>query len=423
MKVFFSGLLLLVIVTSCNSKKTSYTQEQLYEKFASGVVLIQNTYYYRISLSDGSFYSTTYNFSGIDDGELKNLSLETHREFDKVADSIKSRMFGTGFFISSRGTIVTNSHVINPSIEKELIYKSLTAKLKEEIDRYSQLIDLEYRDLAIIENGLRTNNNVSSDHYQMLFNGAKSCNKSIKLYTENRDFLLKKITLQNYKVELCSEIKIAYNGSRITSSSNLVDCFVVKDVPNYDLGIIQIANGTGFWNVCKMGSAPMWDYEQENITGWNTVQNAGSISLFKLPEDKYVFNPFSEMTANSEENKLYMIGFNQGLDLALTSEGIKAQITQGNISQNTDSIQIMYSIPTLQGSSGSPVVNQYGELIAINFAGIGETQGFNYGIKVERLREIINDEAVVKCMKVYEENPNTKTNSDSLDMIEEVIVE
>ena len=50
MKVFFSGLLLLVIVTSCNSKKTSYTQEQLYEKFASGVVLIQNTYYYKIIL-------------------------------------------------------------------------------------------------------------------------------------------------------------------------------------------------------------------------------------------------------------------------------------------------------------------------------------------------------------------------------------
>ena len=61
---------------------------------------------------------------------------------------------------------------------------------------------------------------------------------------------------------------------------------------------------------------------------------------------------------------------------------------RGYISQNTDNIKIMYSIPALQGSSGSPVVNQYGELVAINFAGINGTQGFNYGIRVERLRAV-----------------------------------
>ncbi len=42
----------------------------------------------------------------------------------------------------------------------------------------------------------------------------------------------------------------------------------------------------------------------------------------------------------------------------------------------------MYSIPALQGSSGSPVINQYGELVAINFAGINSTQGFNYRIEL-----------------------------------------
>ena len=50
----------------------------------------------------------------------------------------------------------------------------------------------------------------------------------------------------------------------------------------------------------------------------------------------------------------------------------------------------LYSIPSLPGSSGSPVVNQKGELIAINFAGINSTQNFNYGIKVKYLRELIN---------------------------------
>lgn len=67
---------------------------------------------------------------------------------------------------------------------------------------------------------------------------------------------------------LCSEIKIAYNGSHITSSNDLIDCFVVKDVPNYDLGIIQIADGSNFWNVCKLGEAPKWSYEQMEV-GWS----------------------------------------------------------------------------------------------------------------------------------------------------------
>lgn len=73
----------------------------------------------------------------------------------------------------------------------------------------------------------------------------------------------------------------------------------------------------------------------------------------------------------------------------------------------------MYSIPALQGSSGSPVVNQYGELVAINFAGINGTQGFNYGIRVERLREIVNDQSVKDRMTVRQSN-NKHINNDSI---------
>lgn len=50
----------------------------------------------------------------------------------------------------------------------------------------------------------------------------------------------------------------------------------------------------------------------------------------------------------------------------------------------------MYSIPTLPGSSGSPVVNLHGELVAINYAGLKETQNFNYGVRVKYLKDLIN---------------------------------
>ncbi len=73
MKHLLYGLIILSMV-ACTSKKNSYTQEQLYEQTSSGVVLIQNTYYYKITLSNNGFYSTNYVFSKLQDGELKNIS-------------------------------------------------------------------------------------------------------------------------------------------------------------------------------------------------------------------------------------------------------------------------------------------------------------------------------------------------------------
>lgn len=404
-------------MVACTSKKNSYTQEQLYEQTSSGVVLIQNTYYYRITLSNKGFYSTNYVFSKLQDGQLKNISHTISNNFNEINDTIKSTIFGTGFIISPRGTIVTNSHVINPTTNKTLIYQALIRYLKEQIDYCNQQLEETKNRLEIFEREIRDNKRLDSHGYAMMIEGIQSSRKWIDTFTKYRNNCIRDLSLSNFDVELCSEIKIAYNGSHITSSNDLIDCFVVKDVPNYDLGIIQIADGSNFWNVCKLGEAPKWSYEQMEV-GWSNIHNAGTISWFTIPQDKYIFNFCNNETHNYEEIKLYMIGFNQGPTLALTNDGIKAQITQGYISQNTDSIKIMYSIPALQGSSGSPVVNQYGELVAINFAGINGTQGFNYGIRVERLREIVNDQSVKDRMTVRQSN-NKHINNDSINSIEQ----
>lgn len=405
-------------MVACTAKKNSYTQEQLYEQTSSGVVLIQNTYYYKITLSNNGFYSTNYVFSKLQDGELKNISHTISNNFNEVNDTIKSTTFGTGFIISPRGTIVTNSHVINPTTNKNLIYQALIRYLKEQIDYCNQQLEETRNRLEIFEREIRDNKKLDSQGYAMMMEGIQSSRKWIDTFTQYRNNRIRDLSLSNFDVELCSEIKIAYNGSHITSSNDLIDCFVVKDVPNYDLGIIQIADGSNFWNVCKLGEAPKWSYEQMEV-GWSNIHNAGTISWFTIPQDKYIFNLYNNETHNDEEIKLYMIGFNQGPTLALTNNGIKAQITQGYISQNTDNIKIMYSIPALQGSSGSPVVNQYGELVAINFAGINGTQGFNYGIRVERLREIVNDQSVKDRMTVYQ-SKNKPINNDSINSIESI---
>ena len=84
-----------------------------------------------------------------------------------------------------------------------------------------------------------------------------------------------------------------------------------------------------------------------------------------------------------------MIGFNQGTEIGTTEDGLKNQLTQGTVSQTPDNNKVLYSIPTLPGSSGSPIIDEWGNLVAINFAGIENTQSFNYGILSKHLKKLI----------------------------------
>ena len=63
-------------------------------------------------------------------------------------------------------------------------------------------------------------------------------------------------------------------------------------------------------------------------------------------------------------------------------------VAVGTISQRTAE-RLMYSIRALPGSSGSPVVNMQGQLVAVNYAGLNGTQNFNYGIRVKYLKQLL----------------------------------
>ncbi len=83
-----------------------------------------------------------------------------------------------------------------------------------------------------------------------------------------------------------------------------------------------------------------------------------------------------------------MIGYNAGPILANTKSGIKVQMTSGKITQLPDSDRLLYDIPTLQGSSGSPVIDDQGNLVAVNYAKLGNTN-FNFGIPVNKIEKFL----------------------------------
>ena len=138
MKKITAFILLLLSLVSCNEK----TAQDLFDESKTGVVLILNEYYYVMKLPNGnSIY-----FTGIDkEGNLENLAFE-------YADIKNKRQIltGTGFFIDKQGTIMTNRHVAQPSIDKTAVkesYNNMVASIKAYYAAQMSALSQEYQNL------------------------------------------------------------------------------------------------------------------------------------------------------------------------------------------------------------------------------------------------------------------------------------
>ena len=192
---------------------------------------------------------------------------------------------------------------------------------------------------------------------------------------QSREGIDDNIDPEGIKIRTISELGIAYNNTYVTSESDFIiknPCVVVRtsDKENIDLALIQLKN---------------------KKTPENTY-------IFKLKGDdseRSFTDKLATLFSSSDDDKLkidqqlYMIGYNAGLVLANTKQGIKVQMTSGKVTQLSDGQRLLYSIPTLQGSSGSPVIDEYGNLVAVNFAKLGTTDNFNFGIPEESIKEFM----------------------------------
>ena len=372
LKLFFLSLFAIVSLVACDSAKTS---DQILMECGSGVVMVANQFYYKITLPTGKVWY----FTGFDaDGDLENWTMDL-AEIQKN----KKMITGTGFLISKDGKILTNRHVAAPSItlsDTKKSVRSLLNSMAEMVRMEMESMSERYDELENEKRSCYSYNEYDGNFYvdnEKLQEIEQEQAELKEAYDGDSEIKnsIKTLDLSELKVEPVCEIGIAYNNTFVTKISDFIPCVVtsVSNKENVDLAMLQLKNKQS-----PEGKFIFAVSEEDEEQG-----------LIDKVKDIFASSDKDELQT---EQKLYMIGFNAGFSLSNTSQGIKAQITSGTISQKPDNDKIMYTIPSLPGSSGSPVVNEYGKLVAVNFAGVTGTQSFNYGIQVKRVRQFVNND-------------------------------
>lgn len=330
---------------ACNSTKT-----EIDERSRSGVVLILNTEYYTLALPDGSVFY----FSGDADGNITKISLDK--------EGCEQSSMGTGFFISNDGKIATNKHVASRTVSD----RSMMRMTKQIINLIISQLEDQNKSAEQMQQQLAYQYNHSNDAAEKALLSQRYNELAEEI--EERNTTIKELgrtDTEGADIDYHSSLSIAYNGTFVKSIEDFYPC-ILRDTSDKDLAIIQL----------------------------KSKQTPKERFVFSVPQknmlEHYSFGEYLSRLVNKDKNeKLYLVGFNRGLDLALTGEGIYTQCTEGSISRDERN-RIMYSIATLPGSSGSPVLNRRGQLVAINYAGIKDGQNFNFGIKAKCLFELIH---------------------------------
>ncbi len=322
---------------------------KVYNEYKDAVVLIKHKYGYFAKIKG------------------KEIQLTTE-------DAKEETVFGTGFFVDRDGKILTNSHVLQP-------WKSSN---EEDEKTNTTIRNLRMKIASILTT------DISEDEYESFIErnwkiaSAYDEGEGEGDYEEGNEETSEEPAGEEFISSNDTEVDTSKAATDIAASIPVKEYVSKEDIEVYVKTVdiaVALHNSDEQWLSCeieKISEDTNIDLGLVQLTDHTTPQSvANIINLDNAVEDDASLNP---------GQKAIMIGYPLGMDLAKTDSGIKVQLYDGKISKESDGNKIQYSITSTHGASGAPVFNECGQLIAVNFSGVDQVQGINFGIVAKHIK-------------------------------------
>ncbi|QQV03972.1 MULTISPECIES: trypsin-like peptidase domain-containing protein [Chryseobacterium] len=287
-----------------------------------------------------------------------------------IPEASEEILFGTAFFVDKKGNMISNSHVLQP-------WNS-----SENIDKINTDASNIRRKIASI---LTTD--ISEEGYETFI--ASNWGNASSGYNEEGGYS------ESENEEGNGEEFVSSNELPVDSAAEAVDIAASIPQKNYvSEDDIEVYMKTIDISVALHNSAEEWlPCTIEKISEDQSI-DLGVLQLNTKETPSTVVNIINLENAVTDDQtlrpgeKAVMIGYPLGEDLAQTISGIKVQLYNGQISKESDGKKIQYTVTSTHGASGSPIFNNCGQLIAVNFSGIDKVQGFNFGIIAKQIDKV-----------------------------------
>jgi len=384
MRILIFFLATIIVFDACKSKQKitplpELSDADLFNKFRKSVVLISAKTYYKVSYGENG--SETLYFPAID-----TEGYGTAYADEAQAKERSDISYGTGFFINKEGMIATNLHVVANCSEmiSDIDFRdAITESLSNQRDDVIKFLSFNVDELKRLHPGdssyvnqtvperfrndppLRYSYLREEDDDTSMTGLHKKIDSLIRLNSQ-----LENAAISNFKIEIMvNDINITLDASTGNKETYPCDIVTLSQSKKVDLAIIQTKSKS-----LPEGISNEIDLEE------NDLNKYGSTSI-----------PWDTVKVTTP---LYLIGYNYGPEIAKTSSGIKVQLTKGQVTQESDELRVLYSIPALPGSSGSPVFNKQGKIVAVHYCGVIDGDNFNYGILSSHLKKLLDTEPI-----------------------------
>lgn len=321
------------------------------KEMEKGVVLIQSNslYYVETGLVNKEGEPQRVFLTFDKDENINGVTL------DPSKGKVVLKHTGTGFLISKDGLIATNRHVADPLPPEgaEKLVKQAFLNTKEQLELKNDTLLDALRKLG----SLSLMNESVKETYNQIAKEQKQLHEQIQSFE-------KLLTLGDFKVKVECQTSVAFVNSIIETWDDFIGCSLRASgdpggVTENDLAIIQLKNKDR-----------------------------------DIPSDAFIFSvPEKDLMDNDipEDYDITVLGYNAGIQLADIKNGIHPQPQQGKVTMKNEKYRIGYNASTLGGSSGAPVLNKKGQLVAINNSGLVNTQGYNFGVRTKYLYELLQE--------------------------------